>query len=195
MPFSITREIGIDTGHRVPTHGSKCWNLHGHRYTIRATAISSDLHKEGEQTDMVLDFGFLKAVMMDMIDSPCDHGFIIWKKDPWLPQLLIPHYQPEAMLMYEDLGFAEVPTDRGLMQTKLLVVPFIPTAERLAEFWFLRMSSPVHLMSNGLATLAQVEVDETPNCTARYPANLPGLPLSTHLSISDRQIANAKVTS
>ena len=33
----LTRRIGIDMGHRVPDHGSKCRNPHGHRYEILAT--------------------------------------------------------------------------------------------------------------------------------------------------------------
>ena len=34
--FIVRRQIGIDAGHRVMTHGSKCRNMHGHRYTIEA---------------------------------------------------------------------------------------------------------------------------------------------------------------
>jgi 6-pyruvoyltetrahydropterin/6-carboxytetrahydropterin synthase len=181
MPFSIMREIGIDAGHRVPTHGSKCWNIHGHRYTIQATAVASDLHKEGVQTDMVLDFGFLKTIMMEKIDGPCDHGFIMWYHDFLCRDILLTsRHNSEAMRMFDDLGFALVPEDREVNQTKLLIVNFIPTAERLAEFWFRQMVSAVQIASGGLALLAKVEVWETPNCSACYPADLTGLPLSLH---------------
>ena len=35
--FEITREIGLDAAHRVPDHASKCFHIHGHRYTVFAT--------------------------------------------------------------------------------------------------------------------------------------------------------------
>src|SRR4051812_45172843 len=78
---TIAREIGIDMGHRVTFHGSKCRNLHGHRYTIQATC-RGPLFVEGEQQGMVLDFGFLKEIMMKEIDEPCDHGMALWVDDP-----------------------------------------------------------------------------------------------------------------
>ena len=55
----IRRRIEIDAGHRVPHHASKCCNLHGHRYVIEALC-NGPLAEAGEQTGMVLDFGFLK---------------------------------------------------------------------------------------------------------------------------------------
>ena len=76
----ITREIGIDAGHRVPDHGSKCRNIHGHRYRVLATC-EGPLARVGEQTGMVLDFGFLKEEMMTQIDAPCDHGMIMAASD------------------------------------------------------------------------------------------------------------------
>ncbi len=62
--YTMSREIGIDAGHRVPTHGSKCKNLHGHRYTIQAICKAGFLQSEGEQKAMVIDFGFLKEEML-----------------------------------------------------------------------------------------------------------------------------------
>jgi 6-pyruvoyltetrahydropterin/6-carboxytetrahydropterin synthase len=79
--YEMTREIGIDAAHRVQGHGSKCRGRHGHRYRIVATCSSIGLRKDGEQSSMVLDFGFLKRLMMNVIDTPCDHGFIISVQD------------------------------------------------------------------------------------------------------------------
>ena len=62
--YTVARQIGIDAGHRIQTHGSKCRHLHGHRYLIEAVCEAGHLHQGGEQTDMVLDFGFLKEEMM-----------------------------------------------------------------------------------------------------------------------------------
>lgn len=144
-PFSITRDIGIDAAHRVPHHASKCCNLHGHRYCIQAT-VEGWISSEGEETGMVMDFGFLKEEMMDVIDGPADHAMIMWNKDPLAEQL-----RPVC--------------------GKLLEVDFVPTAENLAEYWFTKLSSRVEERTQGRAWLKRVRVHETPNCFADYPAS------------------------
>lgn len=158
----ITREIGIDAGHRVTFHGSKCRNVHGHRYTIRATC-AGPLHGHGEQQGMVLDFGFLKEEMMSVIDERCDHGMILWVQDPILPKFLD-----------DDAKVPQLPDLSSAWHTtgpmgKLYVVPFVPTAENLAAHWFYRLAGRVKGRSNGLARLWQIEVQETPNCSASFP--------------------------
>ena len=90
MAFSITRSIGVDYGHRVMTHGSKCKSIHGHRGTIEVTCTGSSLHQSGEQSEMVLDFGFLKEVMMNVIDKSIDHGFVACIDDKELLTHLLP---------------------------------------------------------------------------------------------------------
>ena len=142
--FEITREIGIDAGHRVPDHGSKCRNLHGHRYTIQATCVG-DLIDDGEQTGMVLDFGFLKDEMMNIIDKECDHATILYQYDPLLKDHM------------DAFG-------------KLVLVDFIPTAENLAKYWYNSLDAQVRIRSNFKATLMKVRVYETPNCWAEYPS-------------------------
>lgn len=70
----ITKEIGIDMAHRVPNHGSKCRNLHGHRYKIEVGVDDKLITKEGDPAEgMVIDFSDLKKVMMDYIDASYDH--------------------------------------------------------------------------------------------------------------------------
>lgn len=172
MAFSISRSIDIDAGHRVPTHGSKCANLHGHRYKVFAECVGASLGTEGEQSDMVLDFGFLKQVMTDTIDFYCDHGMILWYKDPYFLALAGPNVN--IFIVKQDIEEKRIPFwfdagDRG-DPTKLLIVPFIPTAERLAEFWYKEMYCGVRIKSNNLAELKRVSVWETPQCMACYPA-------------------------
>ena len=165
--YTITREIGIDAGHRVMTHGSKCRNLHGHRYRIQATCIANELHTSGEQTDMVLDFGFLKEEMMKEIDEPCDHGFIFCIDDPWITRFLDYEGRESARTVIKVGGCCPVSAE-GSEMGKLYVVPFIPTAEKLAEHWFMRLAPRVAERSGGLASLIRVCVWETPNCKAEY---------------------------
>lgn len=166
--FTITRQIGIDAGHRIPTHGSKCKNIHGHRYTIEATCAADNLITEGTQKAMVLDFGFLKDEMMKEIDEKCDHGFIIWHQDALLDLFLGSGTSANSVKMHvQDSGDATVITSMSLVG-KLYVVPFIPTAENLASHWFELLDPQVHERSGGMAVLKSVTVHETPNCFATF---------------------------
>ena len=160
--FTATRIIGIDMGHRVTYHGSKCRNLHGHRYTIEATVGAEELHVSGEEQGMVMDFGFLKKAMMDTIDEYCDHGMVLWIEDP-----LVPILYPEIVQLIDWKNADQVQFfPQGTSATgKLVLTPFVPTAENLAKWWFelLQTATPVGI------SMISVKVWETPNCYSVYP--------------------------
>lgn len=162
----ITREIGIDMGHRVSLHGSKCRNLHGHRYTIKVT-LRGSLARQGEESGMVMDFGFLKDLLMQHIDAPCDHGVTLWVDDPDLLHALGPKAESLRALVKSN-GHATTTWTWG----KLYVVNFTPTAENLARHWFERLNIPVTEVSKGRAMVQSVLVNETPNCSAEYVSPL-----------------------
>lgn len=172
--YTITRQIGCDIGHRVPTHGSKCKNVHGHRYTIEATCLSKQVHREGEQKDMILDFGFLKEEMMNVIDKACDHGFICWRDDPLLPLFLANDNEDlhgenlrRIDKKIQEFGECVIEPPKTTIG-KLNIVPFIPTAEKLAEHWYKKLYKRVFVRSEEQAVLSKIKVWETPNCTAEY---------------------------
>lgn len=154
------------------THGSKCRHLHGHRYTIEAICQAERLHHDGEQSDMVVDMGFLKDEMMAEIDAPCDHGFLASVDDAELLEMFRP---PE---LTTELWLAPIRaavardgyclTTQTRMGTKLYVLDVSPTAEQLAKHWFNRLQPVVAARSDGLARLREVVVWETPNCQAAY---------------------------
>jgi 6-pyruvoyltetrahydropterin/6-carboxytetrahydropterin synthase len=169
--FRVRRRIEIDAGHRIMTHGSKCRNLHGHRYVVEVECEASHLHDGGEQTDMVVDFGFLKDEMMRLIDAPCDHGFIAAAADVELLGLFAPQGGGEAWVeavRAEVAAKGAALTADTSMGTKLYVVPFQPTAECLARHWFDLLKEPVRRRSDSCARLVAVRVWETPNCMAEY---------------------------
>jgi 6-pyruvoyltetrahydropterin/6-carboxytetrahydropterin synthase len=180
MAFSITRSIGVDYGHRVMTHGSKCKSIHGHRGTIEVTCAGPALHLSGEQSEMVLDFGFLKDVMINVIDQSIDHGFVASIDDNELLRHFLPEQQNSAEIRtlirssLEQKGYWLSTEDhhgkiRTLLDTKLYVIPQIPTAERLAEHFFNRLRKPIREQSNGFGELANLRFWETPNCYSDYP--------------------------
>ncbi len=143
----VTKEIGIDMGHTVTYHESKCRHLHGHRYRIVATA-DGHLITEGSSQGMVIDFTALKTTMLKVIDEPYDHSFVIWDKDPRADLLLQAH-----LMNYNDVK-------------KFHTVPFVPTAENLAKFWFKELEE--QLQHHYHIKLVQLEVFETPTSSAIY---------------------------
>lgn len=162
----ITREIGIDMAHRVPHHASKCKNIHGHRYTVRAMC-KGPLFESGEQQGMVLDFGFLKEEMMKIIDDYCDHGTTLWIDDPILRMAISSEDFESTIVSIRNHGYCllhEISEFFG----KLYVVPFVPTAENLAKHWFDRLAPRVKHRTEGKASLSVVKCWETPNCSATY---------------------------
>jgi len=172
MTHVVTRRIEIDAGHRLSTHGSKCRNLHGHRYVIEAEATATALHGSGEQSGMALDFAFLKAEMLAAIDEPCDHGLILWSGDVEALAMLAPAGRdPES---WTTALAARVATEGFVATTdtrlgwKLYLVPGQPTAETLARHWFDRLAPRVADRSDGLAALTAITVWETPNCKATW---------------------------
>jgi 6-pyruvoyltetrahydropterin/6-carboxytetrahydropterin synthase len=172
MSFTITRRIGIDAGHRIATHGSKCRHLHGHRYTVEATCRAAALHAAGEQTDMVLDFGFLKDEMLKRIDAPCDHGMILSIDDTDMLSLFCPDGEVfatwRAALGAKVAATGYAATDACRFAQKLYVIGPQPTAECLARHWFEVLAPGVRARSDNHAELVQVRVEETPNCWATF---------------------------
>ena len=169
--FAITREIGIDAGHRVPLHGSKCRNLHGHRYKVHAT-VEGILISDGEEQGMVMDFGFLKEYMMEVIDAYYDHALILYYKD----SLLECFYSAAQIESYKNVfesstlpALETIPGREGAQ--KIVLTKWVPTAENLARIWYDALSACISNRS-GYANirLQKITVWETPNCSAVYPA-------------------------
>lgn len=141
----VTKFIEIDMGHRVPNHKSKCRNLHGHRYKIEVGVDDKVLTERGTSDEgMVIDFSDLKAVMMKEIDEVYDHAFTISEYDTFVP------------------FFRQAVADH---QLRVNFVPFVPTAENLAELWYMIMEQK--LKEKGIK-IKFVRVWETPTSTATY---------------------------
>jgi 6-pyruvoyltetrahydropterin/6-carboxytetrahydropterin synthase len=92
---------------------------------------------------MVLDFGALKDILITHIHDPFDHGLMLYDQDPILPEL------------------------QKLPDQKLIIVPFVPTAEQIARHTFEMLSAA---LGGTNLSVASVLVFETPNCSARFPA-------------------------
>lgn len=136
---TCTRRLEFDAAHRVTRHGSKCRNLHGHRYVAEITVGAASLDDLG----MVVDFGDVKLLVGGWIDRYWDHGAILKSDDP--------------------STLREVCLEAGW---KLYVMDGEPTAENMAEV--LHGVACTLLQERGLEVV-KVRLYETPNCWSEYP--------------------------
>lgn len=137
----ISRKIEIDYGHTLPNSFSFCNQLHGHRGVVVATVEGSVIQQEGDgEEGMVMDFKFLKDIMIRHIHDVLDHGFAVWKDDR------------------EDLEFILK------RNTRVLITDEPPTAECLARWAFnqIRNKLPNEVQ------LKEVTWYETPNNWATF---------------------------
>lgn len=150
----ISKEIQFDAGHRVPRHVSKCRHPHGHRYRVvvhcRGTIIDDP---RAVDDGMLIDFGQLKVMMEQLIHDPLDHGFIVHSKDV-------------AMLAaLETLKAVEG-------DLKIVVFPYVPTAENVARWCWEQLVDAVDGYFRGNLKLDKVEVWETPTACAYFDGGL-----------------------
>lgn len=140
----VSKTIEVDMGHRITCHKSKCRNLHGHRYTIEVAVSDKLVTDKGASSEgMVIDYSDLKEIMMKEIDEHMDHGFMIYKEDPLV-------------------SFFEDRLKEGM---KVIVVPFVPTAENIAGYLFRKLIDV--LMLKGIH-IGYVKIYETPTSMAIY---------------------------
>ena len=134
MLVECTRRIEFDAGHRVIGHKNKCKYLHGHRYVLEITAQARELDELG----MVVDFGELKAIMKEWIDTNFDHNLILSKDDYNLGQNIA--QTTEQSIYYIDSN---------------------PTAENIALH--LKLDIIPMLFKNKTFDIVKVKLFETPN--------------------------------
>jgi 6-pyruvoyltetrahydropterin/6-carboxytetrahydropterin synthase len=143
--YTVSKEVEFDAGHRVPNHASKCRNPHGHRYRLRVTIDGNLVTTPGASDEgMLADFGDLKAIMAERVHDVLDHGFVVYDKD---------------FVMRTAFDFV------ADQQFKVIVVPFVPTAENLARWCWDQLAEDVRKMG---FRLNLVELWETPTSLATY---------------------------
>ncbi len=142
--MDITKQIEWDMGHRIPNHKSKCRNPHGHRYVLEVT-VSGELISQAGSSDegMVIDFSDIKTILTEEVHDVCDHGFMYWEDDPQMS----PFFKENA-------------------DFKAIAVPFIPTAENIANWIFNRLKTRLQSSYKKTLSLTKVQLWETPTSSA-----------------------------
>lgn len=135
--ITCTRRIEFDAAHRVMQHNSKCKMLHGHRYAVEATFLAQEL----DQLGMVIDFGIIREILGQWIDSNWDHNVILNSKDQELGNQI-----------------------NKITGQKIYYLNCNPTAEEMASY-LLHEVCP-KLFSQYKITCQKIRIFETPNCYA-----------------------------
>lgn len=76
---SCTKTIKFCAGHRLMNHEGKCKSLHGHGYVLNITVESID--NTLDSIGRVADFGVIKSIFGEWIDTNWDHGVILNSED------------------------------------------------------------------------------------------------------------------
>jgi hypothetical protein len=86
---------------------------------------------------------------------------MLWSGDPLI----------EALTGVDRLGGTADRDPHGRIPSRfgpILVLPFTPTAENLARYWFGELQERISMRTGGRARLSEVRVWETPNACATY---------------------------
>lgn len=124
----------ICMGHRVVGHEGKCRHLHGHNYRFTFHCEAPNLDSLGR----VIDFSVIKTTLCEWLETNWDHKMMLWEKDTLLP--ILKREDPDS----------------------IVVVPFNPTAENIAEYFIECVAASLlpHEVS-----LVKVVLEETRKCS------------------------------
>lgn len=138
MAITIERYHDISMGHRVVGHENKCRHLHGHNYRVHFICTAQQLDSVGR----IIDFSIVKQLLCMWLEDNWDHKMLLWEKDPLVEEL------------------------QKLVPEDIILVPFNPTAEQMAEY-LVRVVGPQQLQNTGVQ-LTSVRIEETRKCSATY---------------------------
>lgn len=136
--YTLQTSASFDSAHFLKGYEGKCSNIHGHRWTVEVTVASEKVEEEGTIRGMVVDFKTLKEDLNRLADE-LDHSLVI------------------------EEGSLREKTKTALQEEEFRIVelPFRPTAENLAEYFYDEMEEKGY-------PIMLVKVYETPNNCAGY---------------------------
>ena len=138
--YTLQTSACFDSAHFLKGYEGKCSNIHGHRWRVEATVAAEEVAEEGQERGMVVDFKVLKEALSALTEE-FDHSLII------------------------EAGSLKEETKKALLgeEFRLLELPFRPTAENLARYFYEKIEKQGY-------EVMLVKVYETPNNCASYTA-------------------------
>ena len=154
--FSVTRYHDFSYGHRVVGHETKCRHLHGHNGRVHFTCRAEPGVKGLDDIGRVIDFGVIKSKLCMWLEDNWDHKFLAWKQDTLVCGLINASTSSDFVNPVDDQTFYE----------SIVLLPFNPTAENMAQF-LVDVVGPAQLLGTGIQ-LVSVSIEETRKCSASY---------------------------
>lgn len=136
--YTLKTNSCFDSAHFLSGYEGKCANIHGHRWSVEIETGRDTLNTDGNTRGMIVDFSVLKNDLRQITDD-MDHCLIIEKGT----------LKEKTMEALRDEKF------------KILEVPFRPTAENFARFFYDNMREKGY-------DVVKATVYETPNNCATY---------------------------
>ena len=136
--YYLKAEASFDAAHFLAHYQGKCHNIHGHHWIVELRISGTQLQTSAQEYGMLVDFSQLKHDLKQIADE-MDHTLIYETGT----------LRDATRAALEEDGFA------------LTEVPFRPTAEHFAKYFFDRMTDRGY-------TVAEATVYETPNNCASY---------------------------
>ena len=121
--------------------------MHGHRYRWEAE-LEGDVVTLGgvSEEGMLMDFSDVSAILNEYIHDVVDHAFIVYEGDK------------QALVALSHMG----------EEHRTLIVPFIPTAENLANWAFEQVEPHISSSYGNMLKLHAFHVRETPKSWASW---------------------------
>jgi 6-pyruvoyl tetrahydropterin synthase/QueD family protein len=108
----VTKEFTFEMAHALYGHDGMCKNIHGHSYHLSVTLIGKPIANDNSpKNGMVIDFSFLKSIVIESIIREFDHALVLNKNSP-------------HKLLTEN-------ADKSELLHNVLLVPYQPTCENL----------------------------------------------------------------
>ena len=136
--YKVKRYHDISCGHTVYKHEGKCAHLHGHNYRVHFTCQTNKLDSVGR----VIDFSVVKEKLCMWLENNWDHKFLVYEND----------IRKNALVLLDPKG--------------VVVVPFNPTAEKMAEYLVLTIAP--ELLKETEVALTECVIEETYKCSASF---------------------------
>lgn len=136
--YRIKTEASFDSAHFLYGYPGKCRNIHGHTWRVSAEICSESLSSSEKSRGMVCDFTDLKSALRSFCDE-LDHCLI---------------YETGTLAQAAVSALTEA-------DFRLVEVPFRPTAENIAKYFFEKLGGSGFPVS-------RVEVFETHSNSAVY---------------------------
>lgn len=139
--ITCTRRLEFDAAHRIINHESKCKMLHGHRYALEATFTTNETVEENTLDNLgrVIDFGVIKELLGNWIDTNLDHNTILSIHDKNLGDQI-----------------------SSITEQNIYYMPENPTAENIAQHIFKEICPK--LFADQEVKCLKIKLYETPNC-------------------------------